>query len=263
VPLQAVLVYPADYDATKKYPMVVFIYEVLSSLRHQYVNPTLYNGIGFNVSTLSLDGYFVLLPDISYEKGDSGVSAADCVVAATKKVLALGIVNPKQIGLTGQSFGGYETNFILTQTNLFAAAVSGSAVSDTVQHYFTINKDYNTIDGWRYENQQYRMGCSFFDCTESYLRNSALLHADAITTPLLTWAGKLDENVNSRQAEGLYAALRRLEKEHVMLVYNTEGHIFSSPENQSDLTLKINDWFGHYLKGAPKANWMQTDLERK
>ncbi len=260
-PLKGVLYYPAAYDSSKKYPMVVFIYETFSKYRHEYVSPSLHNGIGFNIANLTTDGYAVLIPDISFEKGNSGMSAVDCVTAATQKVIEMGVADGKRVGLTGQSFGGYETNFIITQTDMFATAISGSAVSDIVQHYFTINTNDNEIDGWRYENQQYRMGFSFYDNQEAYYRNSPLLNASRISTPLLTWAGKIDENVLPRQAETFYAALRRLQKEHVMLVYDTEGHVFHDPKNQEDLLRKMNEWFGHYLKSEPKKRWMKSDIE--
>ncbi len=254
--LKGVLYYPANYDSKKKYPMVVHIYETLSHQLHYYINPTMHNGIGFNITNLVSDGYFILQPDIAYERGNSGQSALDCVTAAVQKVIDMGVVDAHRVGLYGQSFGGYETNYIITQTTMFAAAISGSAVSDTTQHYFTINTIYNTVDGWRYENQQYRMGFSFFENQEAYFRNNPLLHASNITTPLLTWAGKKDKNVQSTQAETFYAALRRLNKEHTMLVYDTEGHIFYTPKYQKDLTQKMNAWFGSYLKGEPKPQWM-------
>lgn len=260
-PLNGILYYPADYDATKKYPMVVFIYETFSKYIHEYIIPSLHNGIGFNIANLTTGGYAVLLPDISFEKGNSGMSALDCVTAAAKKVIEMGVADAKKIGLTGQSFGGYETNFIITQTDMFATAISGSAVSDNLQHYFTINTNDHEIDGWRYENQQYRMGFSFYDNKEAYYKNSPLLNASKINTPLMTWAGKIDETVQPRQAETFYAALRRLKKEHVMLVYDNEGHIFSEPKNQEDLLRKMNEWFGHYLKGEPKQRWMKSDVE--
>ena len=91
--------------------------------------------------------------------------------------------------------------------------------------------------------------------------NSPLLNASKINTPLLTWAGKDDGNVQPRQAETFYAALRRLKKEHVMLVYDNDGHIFHNPKNQEDLLRKMNDWFGHYLKGEPKKGWMTAKIE--
>ena len=261
-PLKGILYYPADFVVDKNYPMVVFIYESFSKYLHEYKHPSLYNGIGFNIANLTTDGYAVLLPDISFEKGNSAMSAVDCVTAATKKVIAMGVADAKRIGLTGQSFGGYETNFIITQTDLFATAISGGAVSDNLKHYFTINTNDHEIDGWRYENQQYRMGFSFYENQEAYYSNSPLFNASKINTPLLTWAGKIDETVQPRQAETFYAALRRLKKEHVMLLYDNEGHIFSEPKNQEDLLRKMNDWFGHYLKGEPKKGWMKSDRER-
>lgn len=159
----------------------------------------------------------------------------------------------------GHSFGGYEVNFIITQTNLFAAAISGAGVSDTMGHYFNFNTVYKDIDGWRYENQQYRMGFPFFENQEAYCRNSPLFNAGSVSTPLLTWAGALDKNVQPRQAATFYAALRRLQKEHVMLVYPNDGHIFYNQKNQEDLTHKMQDWLGYYLKGEAKAEWMKAD----
>lgn len=259
--LNGALFYPAGYDSTKRYPMVVYIYEIVSRDVNSYVNPTQYNTLGFNITNLTSNGYVVLLPDIAFEKGNTGFSAVDCVTKATSKVISMGIAEAGRIGLMGHSFGAYETNFVITQTSMFAAAISGNGVSDTMGHYFTINPDYNTIDGWRYENQQYRMGFSFFENREAYYRNSPLVNAGSITTPLLTWAGVLDQNVQPKQAATFYAALRRLHKEHVMLVYPNDGHIFFNPKNQIDLTYKIQDWLGYYLKGEAKAEWMKADRE--
>jgi dipeptidyl aminopeptidase/acylaminoacyl peptidase len=106
------------------------------------------------------------------------------------------------------------------------------------------------------------MGFSFFENQEAYYRNSPLFNAKTITTPLLTWAGALDSNVQPRQAATFYAALRRLQKEHVMLVYPNDGHIFYNPKNQEDVTCKMQDWLGHYLKGEAKAMWMKIDKEQ-
>ncbi|MBF4473065.1 alpha/beta hydrolase family protein [Flavobacterium sp. HJJ] len=261
-PLNGALFYPAGYDPSKRYPMVVYIYETVSRDINSYVNPTLHNSIGFTTTNLTVDGYAVLLADIAYEKGNTGFSAVDCVTKAAAKVIDMGIADAGRIGLMGHSFGGYETNFIITQTDMFATAISGSGVSDTIGHYFTINSDDNTPDGWRYENQQYRMGVSFFENQEAYYRNSPLFNAGTITTPLLTWAGRQDTNVQPRQAAAFYAALRRLQKEQVMLLYPSEGHVLNSPKNQEDLTHKIKDWLGYYLQGEVKKEWMKSDGER-
>lgn len=259
--LNGALFYPSDYHSSKRYPMVVYIYEIVSRDVNNYVNPSIHNTLGFNITNLTTNGYVVLLADIAYEKANPGFSAVDCVTKAAKTVIGMGIADAGKIGLMGHSFGGYETNFIITQTPMFAAAISGAGVSDIMGHYFTINTNDNLIDGWRYENQQYRIGSSFFDNREAYYRNSPLINAGSITTPLLTWAGKLDENVQPRQAATFYVGLRRLQKEHAMLVYPNEGHIFYNAKNQADLSRKMEDWLNHYLKGGVKAKWMKADIE--
>lgn len=259
--LNGALFYPAGYDSSKRYPMVVYIYETVSRDINNYVNPTLHNTGGFNITNLTSMGYVVLLADIAYEKGNTGFAATDCVTKAVSKVIEMGIVDSGRIGLVGHSFGGYETNFIITQTNMFATAISGGGISDPIGHYFTLNAEWNTSDDWRYENQQFRMGSSFFANRENYYRNSPLFNAGSITTPLLTWAGKEDKNVQPKQAVTFYNALRRLQKEHVMLVYPNDGHVFFNPKNQEDLTHKMQEWLGFYLKGEVKGDWMKGDSE--
>lgn len=260
--LKGALFYPASYTKGQTYPLIVSIYENLSQHVHTYVNPSLHNRIGLNIANFVTQGYAVLLPDIAYESGNPGKSATDCVTAAVNQVIAIGVADEAKIGLMGQSFGGYETNIIITQTDLFAAAISGCGVGNSIDSYFTLHLDDNKINAWRFENQQFRMGFPFYENQEAYYANSPLHNAKNINTPLLTWTGKLDNNVQPRQSEVLYAALRRLNKEHIMLVYDNDGHIFRNPKNQEDLTYKILDWFNHYLKGEPKAQWMKSDVEK-
>ncbi|RTZ02739.1 S9 family peptidase [Flavobacterium bomense] len=255
-PLNGALFYPAGYSKEKKYPMVVYIYSTVSGELNHYVNPSNENGIGFNISNFTTQGYFVLLPDIAYASGNPGISATDCISSAVKKVIGMNVIDPLKIGLIGHSFGGYEANFIISQTNIFKAAVSGSAVSDIVSHYLTINSSNKLPEAWRYENQQYRMAKSFYEDQEAYYRNSPIAQALNIQTPILTWVGLNDTNVQSKQGMEFYIALRRLQKKNVMLAYPDEGHILSSQKNQIDLTVRIQDWFGYYLKEKPMKPWM-------
>lgn len=259
--LNGALFYPANYMSGVKYPMIVWIYDTVSRELNQYVNPTLNNPIGLNITNLTANGYFVLLPDIEFQKGSPGKSALDCVTKAVNKVIEMGFTEQGKIGLKGQSFGAYETNYIISQTNLFSAAVSGAGVSDVVRHYFTINSNDNLIDAWRYENQQYRMGKSFFQNPQGYLDNSPLMQAAGITTPLLTWTGLEDDNVKPEQALTLYIALRRLNKKHIMLRYPNDGHIFVNAKNQIDLTNRIQQWFDHFLKNESATDWIQKGTE--
>jgi dipeptidyl aminopeptidase/acylaminoacyl peptidase len=259
--LSGALFYPADYDTTKSYPLIVWIYETVSKNVHHYINPDIKNPLGFNISNLTLQGYFVMLPDIKYDKGKVGSSAVECVKAAANYVIEKGYTENGKIGLIGQSFGGYETNFIVTQTSLFSAAVSGAGVSDILLHYFTVNLNDNKVDGWRYENQQYRMGTAFYDNQELYFENSPLLYAQNIETPLLIWTGLLDDNVLPEQGLIYYTALRRLNKKCILLRYTDDGHIFVKPKNQFDLTQKVQQWFNYYLKKEHSPEWMDRIIK--
>lgn len=256
IPLNGALFYPANYDSRLRYPMIVYIYSKSSGEIHNYINPTLHNVAGYNVTTLTANGYFVLFADISYEEGNPGISALDCVTNAVKSVNDRNIIDSSKVGLLGHSFGGYETNFILTQSNLFAAAISGSGVSDMIHEYFTINSDHLKPEIWRFENQQFRMNRSFYQDKDSYLRNSPILNAEKINTPLLTWTGKNDQTVKPEQTMAFFVALRRLQKTHIMLQYPNEQHSLSSDIAQEDLSRKTIEWFDYYLKKEKPADWI-------
>jgi dipeptidyl aminopeptidase/acylaminoacyl peptidase len=259
--LQGALYYPADYDPEKKYPMIVFIYEKLSHHLHKYINPSQFTGDGqFNITTFTTQGYFVLAPDISYEVGNPGISATDCVVSATKEVIRSGLVQPNKIGLIGHSFGGYEADFIVTQTDIFAAAVAGAAATDLASFYLTLGWNTGRPDMWRFESQQWRMGKHLWDDKEGYERNSPVMHAQHITTPLLSWAGNEDRQVNWSQSVEFYLALRRLKKKHIMLLYSNEGHSLKKSENQKDLSIKLHEWFDYHLKDSTPATWIKKGL---
>lgn len=253
---KGVLFYPFGFQEGKKYPMVVHLYELQNRQLHEFVNPTLHNSYGFNISLLASQGYFVFLPDIVYRVGQPGFSASECVIAATSSVCDLYPVDRSRIGLIGHSFGGYEANFTVTQTDIFRCAVSGAGISDYMSSYFSEDKNFTNVSYWRFESDQRRMGYPFFENKEGYLLNSPVFHARNIKTPLLQFTGEQDTQVTPAQSFELYLALRRLNKENILLVYPKEGHILLQRGNQEDLTRKIIDWFGCYLMDNPKSKWM-------
>lgn len=251
--LKAALFYPANYDPTKKYPMVVHIYDVMSDELHQYVNPSFLNREGFNVTNYTLNGYFILMPDIIYQMGSPGSSSVDCITTGVNAVIGKGMVDKDKIGLYGHSFGGYETNFIISQTNIFAAGVSGAGVSDIISYYFNISRNgYFQSDMWRFENQQFRIGKTLYEDKEAYIRNSPIMHAENVNTPLLLWTGKNDRIVPWNQSITYYLALRKLEVQTQMLVYPNEDHSLENPRNQKDLSKRMMQWFDYLLKGDPE-----------
>lgn len=246
--LNALLHYPDNFKMGKKYPMIVYIYEKKSQDYADYVYPTYYEYGGFNSKVYTASGYFVLEPDISYTIGTPGTSALNCVVAAVQEVLEKQVVDKDNIGLIGHSFGGYETTFIISQTDTFKTAVAGAPITDLTSYYFSISAEGYQPEIWRFENQQWRMGFPYFANKQAYLDNSPLQHADQIDCPLLLWAGGKDNVVPYSQSVELYLALRRLQQEVVFLLYPDESHALMQKKNQYDLSKRIKAWFDNYLK---------------
>lgn len=258
--LKAILVYPAQYDPMKKYPMIVKIYEKQSQDIHLYHCPSRETGDGFNPAVYSVNGYFVLLPDIVHEHQNVGGSTTDCVVSATRKIISMGILEPKRIGIIGHSYGGYESSFIITQTNLFAAAVSGGSINDLTSFYLTINKSSQRPEMWRFQDGQWRMGKTPFEATSLYERNSPISHVQNISTPILLWSGKQDGQVDPQQSIEFYLALRRLDKKSILLFYPNQDHVIQNSEQHIDLSNRIQNWFDYFLKDIKTSRWISQGL---
>ena len=257
--LKGLLYYPANYVPGTLYPMIVNVYEQQYHYKHRYIPPSLLNSDGINITNFVMDGYFVFLPDIVYEVGSPGDSALDCVTAGVEAVLKLNMVDAKKIGLTGHSFGGYETTYIVGKSNLFATAVAGASQTDLVSCYLTSGEAYQKPEFWRFEEYSNRMGKMLFDDIDKYIYNSPIFNAPIISTPLLLWTGDKDGVVAPKQSMELYLALRRLKKEVVLLRYKDEYHSISNVHNQMDLTSKISNWFNYYLKDEPSDLWMKPN----
>ncbi|WP_068761631.1 prolyl oligopeptidase family serine peptidase [Aequorivita soesokkakensis] len=246
--LQGILMYPDGYVEGVQYPMIVHIYERLSDRFYNYITPTMNNGDGFNPKVYTGQGYFVLYPDIVYKLGDPGISALQCVKAAVESVLKTEMVDKDRMALQGHSFGGYEAAFIATQTNMFAAIVSGAGVTDFRSFYLTVGGYDGRPDSWWFEEHQWRMGTSYFDAPEAYKRNSPMDHVQQVNIPILLWSGADDVHIDVRQNIEFYLALRRLGKDVTFLNYPNETHAIQNSKNQKDLTNRISNWLAGYLK---------------
>lgn len=242
------LLYPAHFDARKKYPMIVYIYEKAAKQVNDFNPPSSYEYIGFNCLKFSTDDYFILYPDISYTIGNPGLSALKCVTAALDKAMENGAVNYGKIGLVGHSFGGYEATFIASHSNRFAAIVAGAAVTNFTSHYHSVGWNWKQTEIWRYENQQWRMGYSYYEDKYGYLRNSPLHHVENINTPLLLWTGREDHQVHWLQSVELFIALKRLRKKSKLILVEKETHFVLDKSKQYQLSKTIKEWFDHYCK---------------
>ena len=252
----AIIRYPADYSDEKKYPAIVNIYEKRFMTRNYYYSPFVLNTAGFNPHSYVQDGYFVIEPDIYYSLGNPGVSANESVEDALRVVLNRYSIDDKRLGIFGYSFGAFQTNFIITQTDAFRTAVSGAGVSDLTSWYLTMGWDVMKPAIWRIENQQYRMGESLFQNKEAYLRNSPVFHSDKVYTPLLLFAGKKDLNVDWNQSLSMFFALKRQGKEVNLILYPDEGHTIFHEKNLQDVNNRVKQWFDFYLKKGERPEWL-------
>ncbi len=257
--LQATLFLPAGYEKGKAYPTIVNIYERMSQGANQFANP---GANGFNRSFYTSNGYAVLLPDITYKLNDPGMSAVWCVLPALKAAIATGIVDPRKVGLTGHSWGGYQTSFLVTQTDVFAAAVAGAPLTNMVSMYSLIYKNTGGTNQAIFESSQGRFRGGYWDNWDAYYRNSPVFFAKNVKTPLMILHNDRDGAVDFTQGVEYYNTLRRLQKPVIMLEYVGENHSLRKPANQRDYTLRMKEYFDHYLQGAPAPEWMTKGVPR-
>ena len=261
VELQAALNYPANYDPSKKYPMIVYFYEKTSNTHHQYNVPS--ERSTYNPAVWTQNGYFVLRPDIVYRDRQPGLSAVDALVPAVDAAIAkgAGAVDKDKVGIIGHSWGGYQTAFVPTQTNLFKAAVAGAPLTDLISMYLSIYWNSGGTDARIFEISQGRMEVPPWEDLDSYMKNSALFNITKLNTPMLVEFGDKDGAVDWHQGIELYNAARRANKDLVLLVYEGENHGLAQKKNQIDYHRRINEWFDHYLKGAPAPKWITEGMK--
>jgi dipeptidyl aminopeptidase/acylaminoacyl peptidase len=252
--LQGTLTLPAGYQPGKKYPMLVYFYELLSNTHHSFAMPAFDDRPHF--AEYASDGYLVFEPDIVYEIGKPGSSALDCVTSGVKKVIEMGYADPKHIGMQGHSWGGYQSSYILTQTNMFAAVVTGAPPTNLVSFYDETYPGTGTLQQGIVEVGQVRMGTNPWDSHALFEDQSAIYHVRDIKTPFMILHGTADNAVDWHQGLELYGAARRWGKEVILLSYPGEPHHLARKENQKDFQERMKQFFDHYLKGTPAPKWM-------
>ncbi len=257
--LQGLLLLPAGYEKGKSYPTIVYIYEKLTNRRHRYLTPSIPGG-GFNPGLYTSAGYAVLMPDISYLINDPGISAVTCVTNALAAAVKTGIVDPKRVGLHGHSWGGYQTAFIITQSDAFKAAVAGAPLTDLVSMYSSIYWNTGSANQPIFESSQGRFTSGYWDNQEAYLRNSPVFHAKNVKTPLLLLHNDKDGAVDWNQGIEYFNTLRRLQKPVVLLQYKGENHGLAKAANKKDYAERMREFFDHYLLGKPAPVWLKEGV---
>ena len=261
VPRQGILYKPENFDPTKKYPMISYFYEELSDGLYGYIAPTGRNVI--NPTHYVSNGYLVFEPDIHYEIGHPGESAVKSIVPGVQRLLERGYVDPKRLGLQGQSWGGYQTAFLITQTSMFAAAMAGAPVADMFSAYGGIRWGSGVNRSMQYEKGQSRIGKSIWDAPQLYIENSPLFGLERVTTPLFIMSNDTDDAVPWWQGIEMFVGLRRLGKEVYLIDYNNDVHNPQSRANQKDIAMRMQQFFDNKLKDAPAPDWMVHGIPAK
>lgn len=259
--LKGILFYPKEFDSLKQYPMITKIYEIQNYQSNEFFFPSMANSDGFNIQTLLENGYFVYLPDIKDNDNGTGISALYCVKQAINKIaIEEKSIDVNKLGLMGHSHGGYKTNFIITQTDMFKAAVSGAGNSDIIRSYFSYNNNFVKPFYFQFETGQYNMPGPFKDHKQVYLDNSPILFVDQVKTPLLSWTGKHDENIQWEQNKEFFIGLQRNKTPHIALFYKNEGHTLLDEKKSEDLTTRIINWFDYFLKEQKTSQWITEGI---
>ena len=253
-PLDGVLIKPTNYQEGKRYPVLVYYYRFMTDRLHAF--PQMNINHRPNFAWYINNGYAVFLPDIRFEIGYPGASSVQALTSGVQKLIEIGIADPDAIGLQGHSWSGYQTAFAITQTKMFKAAVAGAPVSNMTSAYSGIRHGTGIARQFQYETGQSRIGASLFAAPQKYIENSPVFYADRIQTPLMIMFGDKDDAVPWEQGVEMYLAMRRAGKDVVFLQYEDEPHHLKKYPNKLDYSIRMMQYFDHYLKGKPAPEWL-------
>jgi dipeptidyl aminopeptidase/acylaminoacyl peptidase len=238
--VQGWLLYPANYDPAKKYPLVVYVHGGPSAANTPRWPRAGYGGVPFSAL-----GYFVFMPNPrgSFGQGEKFTQAnvKDFGYGDLRDTLA-GMdflekkfpIDKSREGITGWSYGGFMTMFSVTQTTRFKAAVAGAGISDWKSYYGE-----NSIDQWMIPF----FGKSVYDDPDIYAKSSAINYIKNAETPTLLVVGDRDGECPAPQSFEFWHALRAQGVKTQLVVYPDEGHHFVNPDHSRDVLERALSWF--------------------
>lgn len=256
---EGLLFKPENFDPKKKYPVIFYFYEKNADGLYNYRAPAP-SASTINIPYFVSNGYIVFDPNIYYKNGEPGESAYNSVVSAAKYLAKMPWVDSTKMAIQGQSWGGYQVAYLVTRTSMFAAAGAGAPVANMTSAYGGIRWSSGWNRQFQYERQQSRLGYSLWEKPELYIKNSPLFKANKVTTPLLIMHNDKDGAVPWYQGIELFTALKRNGKKVWMLQYNDEDHNLVERRNRKDLSIRLAQFFDHFLKGAPAAKWIKDGV---
>jgi dipeptidyl aminopeptidase/acylaminoacyl peptidase len=256
---KGILYKPEAFDPTKKYPMIAYFYEKLSDGLYNYLPPSP-TPSRLPISWFVSNGYLVFAPDISYETGHPGASAVEFINSGVEALKKNPWVDGNHIGIQGQSWGGYQVAYLITQTNMYAAAWAGAPVANMTSAYGGIRWESGINRQSQYERTQSRIGATLWDKPSLYIENSPLFQLPKVKTPVVIMSNDADGAVPWYQGIEMFTALRRLGKPVWLLQYNDEAHNLVKRQNRKDISIREAQFFDHFLKGAPMPVWLDKGV---
>ena len=253
--LQGIVYKPEGFDSAKKYPVMIYFYEKHSDNLYQYFTPAPSRST-INIPFFVSGGYIVFTPDIHYTVGHPGRDAYNSIVAGAEALAKNPWVDKENMAIQGQSWGGYQVAHLVTKTDMFKAAGAGAPVSNMTSAYGGIRWESGRSRQFQYEQTQSRIGAEMSDSLDLYIENSPVFFAKNVKTPLLIMHNDKDGAVPWYQGIEYFMTLRRLGKPVWMLQYNNEAHNLGERRNAKDLSIRLQQFFDHYLKGDPAPKWM-------
>jgi dipeptidyl aminopeptidase/acylaminoacyl peptidase len=256
---EGILYKPENFDPAKKYPMIAYFYEKLSDGLYAYNAPAP-TPSRLNISYFVSNGYLVFAPDISYEKGYPGKSAEEYINSGVESLKKNSWVDGSKIGIQGQSWGGYQVAYLITRTNMYAAAWAGAPVANMTSAYGGIRWESGMNRQFQYEKTQSRIGATLWEKPELYIENSPLFALPKVNTPVAIMSNDADGAVPWYQGIEMFTGLKRLGKPVWLLNYNNEAHNLVQRQNRKDIQIREQQFFDYYLKGAKAPVWMTSGI---
>ncbi|WP_448138605.1 prolyl oligopeptidase family serine peptidase [Sphingobacterium siyangense] len=256
---EGILYKPENFDPAKKYPIIAYFYEKLSDGLYTY-QPPAPTPSRLNIPYFVSNEYLVFAPNISYKTGHPGQSAEEYINSGMRYLAQNAWVDSTKMGIQGQSWGGYQVAHLITRTNMYAAAWTGAPVVNMTSAYGGIRWQTGMSRQFQYEHTQSRIGKTLWEAPELYIENSPLFHLDKVKTPVVIMANDNDGAVPWYQGIEMFTALRRLNKPVWMLNYNGDEHNLILRQNRKDIQTREQQFFDHFLKGAPAPAWMKKGV---
>lgn len=244
--IEGVLVLPVGYKKGQRVPLIVEPHGGPMGARTVAYNPIwqMFAGAGYAVFAPNFRGSgYHGREFVRANIGDWGGGDYQDIMAGVDYLIKEGIADEKKLGVEGWSYGGFMTNWIITHTDRFKAAVSGAGMSNLESFYGTTD-----IQGFM---EYYHKGFPW-SSREIYRRSSPLTSTFKVKTPVLILHGEEDARVPISQSEELYYYLKKSGVTVRFVRYPGEGHGLREPQHQIDRYTRMLDWFNTHILGKKK-----------